>query len=132
MEDKLEINKLDQTDTFSSKLLNTPSNDFPSEPNKSSPENTKRKNSLLDLDEEQQFLLNESSESETSIEGGSRKSNLLVNLFMFFNICRSFIAIGVLAIPFSLSKIGEAPFTVNTRNLGGIRLLNRDHVNQPH
>lgn len=69
----------------------------------------KLQTNLKEDDEEQEFLLNVSLNSDSS-QNGPPPSRFWVNFFMFFNICRSFIAIGVLAIPYGLSKIGKPAF----------------------
>ena len=107
MQDNLIIDKIPKTNTFSSKLLNIDSNVFPDKPQLNSKQETKDLSGFLESEEENKLLLNESSFSNNSQNSQNSKSNATIYILMFFNICRSFIAIGVLAIPFGLSKIGK-------------------------
>jgi hypothetical protein len=69
----------------------------------------KTPSNIFDHDEEQEYLLDISLTSHSS-HSDKKTHKFWVNFFMFFNICRSFIAIGVLAIPYGLSKIGTVSF----------------------
>jgi hypothetical protein len=107
MKDQLIIDKLPKANTFSSKLLNINTNVFPDNPHEHSEEREYLDSNLFEKDEESEFLLNDSMYSQSSSMKFDKNNSKFVYLLMFFNICRSFIAIGVLAIPFSLSKIGK-------------------------
>lgn len=107
MEDQLITDQLAESNTFSPKPVKPNSNAFPDD---SHEKGLPRLNSdLFEKDEESEFLINDSMFSQASVGKEPRTGKKLVYFLMFFNICRSFIAIGVLAIPFSLSKIGTRP-----------------------
>ena len=86
-------------------------------------------------DEEERLLLTpskkrisqESMEQQASLNSGKEKASAY--FLMFCNICRSFIAIGVLAIPYGLSKSGN-PKLLTRRHSPGLWLHNTDHSGQ--
>lgn len=84
-------------------------------------------------DEEEQLLLTPSktNSSEHSVEQqasfGSNKEKASAYFLMFCNICRSFIAIGVLAVPYGLSKCGNFIGCLMRRNSFGLWFHHFDH-----
>lgn len=103
MQENLVGDKLSKANTFSSGLLRLDSDAFPEPPAQDSPK-AHLASDLFAKDEESEFFLHDSLASQLSGQGPPGKAS---RLLMFFNICRSFIAIGVLAVPFGLSKIGR-------------------------
>ena len=78
----------------------------------SSPESNKNNNPLVSDEEEQLFLTPTKNHNIYKLKSDPSFSNMpsekaSAYFLMFCNICRSFIAIGILAVPFSLSRSGK-------------------------
>lgn len=131
MKDNLIMDKLPKANTFSSKLLNLNSNVFP-DPSGEGSGGAQLNSDFFEKEEESEFLLNDSLSSQFSNQIKSGPSRKMVYFLMFFNICRSFIAIGVLAIPFGLSKIGNQVSFLICRNLIWLCFLSDYHCYQSY